>query len=98
MGDVPILAKMFSISPFCSLSMASHHSLERKVFCTYSHKLGYFPGGEVNKNLPANAGDMGSIPGSGKIPHTVEQLSLGATTAEAHIPRACVPRQEKPPK
>ena len=22
-----------------------------------------FPGGTVNKNLPANAGDMGSIPG-----------------------------------
>ena len=24
-----------------------------------------FPGGSVVKNLPANAGDMGSIPGSG---------------------------------
>ena len=27
-----------------------------------------FPGGTVIKNLPANAGDMGSIPGSGKCP------------------------------
>ena len=27
-----------------------------------------FPGGSVVKNLPANAGDTGSIPGSGKIP------------------------------
>ena len=25
-----------------------------------------FPGGSVVKNLPANAGDMGSIPGSGR--------------------------------
>ena len=25
-----------------------------------------FPGGAVVKNLPANAGDMGSIPGPGK--------------------------------
>ena len=28
-----------------------------------------FPGGSVVKNLPANAGDMGSIPGPGR-PHT----------------------------
>ena len=27
-----------------------------------------FPGGSVVKNLPVNTGDMGSIPGSGKIP------------------------------
>ena len=26
---------------------------------------GYFPGGTVVKTLPSNAGDMGSIPGSG---------------------------------
>ena len=25
-----------------------------------------FPGGSVVKNLPANAGDVGSIPGSGR--------------------------------
>ena len=25
-----------------------------------------FPGGEVAKNLPANAGDTGSIPGPGR--------------------------------
>ena len=35
------------------------------------------------KNLPYNAGDMGSIPGPGtKIPHAVGQLSLCAITAE----------------
>ena len=27
-----------------------------------------FPGGSVVKNLPANAGDVGSIPGSGSFP------------------------------
>ena len=27
-----------------------------------------FPGGSVVKSLPANAGDTGSIPGSGKSP------------------------------
>ena len=27
-----------------------------------------FPGGSVVKNLPANAGDLGSIPGSGRSP------------------------------
>ena len=27
-----------------------------------------FPGGSVVKNLPANAGDMFSIPGSGRSP------------------------------
>ena len=27
-----------------------------------------FPGGTVVKNLPANAGDLGSIPGSGRSP------------------------------
>ena len=27
-----------------------------------------FPGGTVVKNMPANAGDMGSIPGWGRSP------------------------------
>ena len=27
-----------------------------------------FPGGSVVKNTPANAGDVGSVPGSGKTP------------------------------
>ena len=62
-----------------------------------------FPGGAVVKNHPANAGDMGSSPGPGKIPHAVEQLSrvpqllsLRATTTEARVPRAHAPQQEKP--
>ena len=55
-----------------------------------------FPGGAVDKNLPANAGDTGSVPGPGRFPHATEQLSLCATTAEAGTPKACASQQEKP--
>ena len=42
-----------------------------------------FPGGPVVKNLPPNAGDIGSIPGRGtKIPHATEHLSPGTATRE----------------
>ena len=35
-----------------------------------------FAGGPMVKNLPSNAGDVGSIPGLGtKIPHAAGQLS-----------------------
>ena len=30
--------------------------------------VGIFPGGSTVKNAPVNAGDMGSIPGSGRYP------------------------------
>jgi len=36
-------------------------------------------------------------PLSGKIPHATGQLSLCATTTEAHVPRAHALQQEKPP-
>ena len=45
------------------------------------------------ENLPANAGDTGSSPGSGKIPRAAEQLSPCTTTT-----RACALQQEKPPQ
>ena len=42
-----------------------------------------FPGGQVVKNPPSNAGDIGSIPGWGtKIPHATGQLSPHTTTTE----------------
>ena len=41
-----------------------------------------FPDGAVGGNLPANAGDTGSIPGPGRFPHAAEQLSPCATTTE----------------
>ena len=47
-------------------------------------KLTYrdFPGGAVVKNLPANTGDTGLSPGSGKIPCAMEKLSPCTTTTE----------------
>ena len=42
-----------------------------------------FPGGLVIKNSPANAGDMGSIPNSGKIPHVVGKLSPWTTATKS---------------
>ena len=54
-----------------------------------------FPGGAVAKNLPANAGDMGSIPGLGR--------SHMSRSNKARVPqllrlptRARAPKQEKP--
>ena len=40
---------------------------EKERFDPYSHHIG-FPGCSVVKNPPANAGDMGSIPRSGRYP------------------------------
>ena len=40
-----------------------------------------FPGGAVDRNPPTNTEDTG-LTLSRKIPHTREQLSLGATAAE----------------
>ena len=42
-------------------------SREMGYMYVYGRNWG-FPGGSVVKNLPANAGDMGSIPGSGRPP------------------------------
>ena len=48
-----------------------------------------FPGGPVVKNLPSNAGNMGSIPGQGtKISHAGGQLSPRAATTEPAHSRA----------
>lgn len=43
-----------------------------------------FTGGPVAKNLPFNAGDVGSIPSGGtKILHALEQLSPRAANGES---------------
>ena len=49
--------------------------------CTLKNGWG-FPSGSVMKNLPPNAGDMGSNPWPRKIPHAVEQLNLCTTATE----------------
>ena len=52
-----------------------------------------FPGGAVVKNPPANARghEFWALV-------RVEQLNPGATTTEAHTPRARAPQQKKPPQ
>ena len=47
----------------CDLKSGSYMGLWNHVFL-----VGGFPGGSVVKNLPSNAGDMTSIPGSQKSP------------------------------
>ena len=62
-----------------------------------------FPGGVVNKNLPANAGDMGSVPGLGRF-HMLwkptELLNPHSRACEPQllslVPRACCRQQKKP--
>ena len=59
---------------------------------------GDFPGGPVVKNLPSNAGDVGSIPGWGtKIPHAAGQLIPRVTTTETAHSGACAPHLERSP-
>ena len=55
-----------------------------------------FADGSVVKNSPANAGDMGLTPGPDRSPRAEEQLSLCATTTEAHLPRAHAPHKRSP--
>ena len=51
---------------------------------SYKANILDFPGGTVDKNPPANAGDTGWIPRLGtRIPHAMGQLSLQAKTTEA---------------
>ena len=48
-----------------------------------------FPGGQVVKDPPSNAGDVDSVPGQEtKIPHAAGQLSPHAATTEPACSRA----------
>ena len=40
----------------------------KRVTIGLTNSISVFPGGSVVKNLPANAGDPGSLPGSGRSP------------------------------
>ena len=72
-----------------AVQFSQHHLLKKLSFlhCLFLPPLSKirwpgFPGGAVVENLPANAGNTGSSPGSGKIPHAAEQLGPWATTTE----------------
>ena len=58
---------------------------------------GDFPGSPVVKNLPCNAGDMGSSPGWGTgISHASEQLShaLQALSRASHLESPCTKKKD----
>lgn len=55
-----------------------------------------FPGGTMERNLPANAREMGFDLWSGNTPHVSDQLNSCATITEAHALRACTLPQEEP--
>ena len=72
-----------------------------------------FPGGTVDRNPPANAGDRGSSPSPGRFhmlwatkayaPQLLESVSSRACEPQlmnpcATITEACAPQQEKPPQ
>ena len=61
-------------------------------YCTQD---GGFPGGSVLKNLPANAGDTGSILGPGES-HMLRSSEVCAPQLLNLCPRARAPQQEKP--
>ena len=66
----------------CSNSTTTTNYVPSRLWTTQETKLNFL-GGPVVKNLPANVGYMGLIPGSMKISHATEQLiSLCATTVE----------------
>ena len=66
-----------------NMKTVSFISWKEQKRLTIKEYLRDFLGGQVVKNLPSNAGDMGSIPG-GKtsIPHATGQLSLRTKTTE----------------
>ena len=53
------------------------------------------PGNPVIKNLSANTGDTGLIPGLGRFPHATRELNPGTATIEARTPGVHA-SQEKP--
>ena len=54
---------------------------ERMAFCKKQQKLD-FPGGSVDRNLPANAEDRSSIPGPRRFHMPWSNYSLHASTTE----------------
>ena len=63
---------------------------------SYERPLAWgFPGGPLIKNLPANAGDKGSIPGAGRS-HMPWSNEACAPQLLSLCSRARAPQQEKP--
>ena len=61
------------------MSVPSHVKTSGQILIIFKWD---YPGATVDKNLPANVGDTGSIPGLGRFHMLMEQLSLQVTTTE----------------
>ena len=57
-------------------------AMGKKINQSRKADLRGFPGGPVVKSLPANAGDMGLIPGQGRFQMPWEQLGSCALATE----------------
>ena len=73
----------------------THSYSKQGTYCIKNAENWDFPGSPVDKNPHSNVGDTGLISSQGtKIPHGVEQLSLGAVTTEPVLcnTRSCMPQ------
>ena len=83
----------------CGVCFSSYLSLclSLNSFCDETSRtyISDFPGGMVDKNLPTNAGDTGSIPGPGRF-HMLWATKSHAQNYWAHVPTVCVLQQKTP--
>jgi len=71
------------MNKFLQYFLSGEKDREWKILNESERRRKDFSCGPVVKNLPCNAGNIGSIPGRGsKIPHSAEQLSLSSTDTE----------------
>ena len=90
-----------------NLNQGANHEECQNIWSIQNILYWDFPGDPVVKNLPSNAGDMGSIPGSGRshchggtkpVPHNYWDQALEPVSCSygSPMPRTCAPQQEKP--
>ena len=82
--------------PFWHIKLYAFHLHTYTSYFLIKLEKKHFPGGPAVKNLPASTGDQGSIPGLGKIPHVMGQLSLCAATTEPVLRNKRSHHKEKP--
>ena len=87
-GPSPRCVRACALGDCSPLRLGFVHVFREGLSCTIS-ACWDFPGGPVVENLPANAGDMGLIPGLGRF-HVLQSHEARpcATTAEAHSPQS----------
>ena len=79
--ELPSKPDLLALKPMLFPYYAYHKEKDWKKQFNLNLLFKDFPGGPTLKNLPCNAGNVGSIPGRGtKIPQATEQLSLHIIT------------------